>query len=592
MGVTRRVALTLAALTAIVAGGTASADDRGPSEEPGSARAVVFVATPELPTGDSSAARSRWRELRSESQSILDRVAGRNDLAVETAIPEIGLLSVDLGPGGLPELRRTLAADPRVESVRPDVPVELRFTPNDYALNTPDPRAPNQDLAQWNLLRQGGPSAWDLSKGAGAEVAVIDSGADGAHPDLSPRIVASASFGASSPLIDTIGHGTHVAGLACGQANNGYGIASLGFDCGLFIAKIQIDGPCSNVSSALIAAANRDSDVINLSIGGCDTGIVGALSYAQGRGSVIVVAGDNVPTPTGACGGFFDPHTCIYPEEWAQPNGTGPDASFNRGLVVTSAKYDGTRSSFAESTTRVSVAAYGSTGDAIGGQQGILSTWPAGSVSADNQGGRTAVNGDNRFAYLVGTSLATPQVAGVAALMRAVNPNIANTTVVQLIKATASHCGTYGDGIGWGIIRADEAVLAALGRDIDAPNSRVLSTKKVKKAKKAKKARRTRRRVPAIRLQLESKDERQPRCVNELPVSGVEKVIVFASRNGGIYRQINKAPTGDSLTFRPKRRGRYSFYSIAVDKAGNQEAPPPAEDATRKLRKAKRKLRR
>jgi subtilisin family serine protease len=59
--------------------------------------------------------------------------------------------------------------------------------------------------------------------------------------------------------------------------------------------------------------------------------------------------------------------------------------------------------------------------------------------------------------------MATPQVAGVAALMRSVNPSLPNTRVVELIKATASQCGTYGNGLGWGIIRADEAVLAAVG---------------------------------------------------------------------------------------------------------------------------------
>ncbi len=69
--------------------------------------------------------------------------------------------------------------------------------------------------------------------------------------------------------------------------------------------------------------------------------------------------------------------------------------------------------------------------------------------------------------------MATPQVAGVAALIRAVKPNIANTKVVHLIKATASHCGSYGDGIGWGVIRADQAVAAALDRDVGAPELRV-----------------------------------------------------------------------------------------------------------------------
>ena len=570
MGVTRRVALTLAVLATTVAGGTAAADDLAPSEESGISRAVVLVSTPELPTGDSPAARSHWRELRSRSRSTLDRVAESNGLAVETQIPEIGQLSVDLRPGGLPELRRRLADDPRVESIRADVPVELRFTPNDSAINTPDPRAPNQDVGQWNLLAEGGPSAWDLSKGDGADVAVIDTGAYGAHPDLAPRIVGSAGFGTSSPLSDSQGHGTHVAGLACGQADNGYGIASLGFNCGLFISKIPIPGNCSNVSAALVDAANRNVDVINMSLGGCDSSLVPALSYAQSRGAVLVTAAENAPNPSGSF---------LYPEEWLQPIGSGPDPNSNRGLVVTSAKYDGTRSSFAEQTTRISVAAYGSTTDSTAtGQQGILSSWPA-SVSCVC---RTSLNGDNRFAYLSGTSMASPQVAGLAALMRAVNPSIANTTVVQLIKATASQCGTYGNGLGWGVIHADQAVLAALGRDIDPPTSQVVRAKKVKKGRRAQ------RRLPAIKLRFDRKDEQQARCA-QLPVSGVEKVLAFVSRNGGVYRQIAKLPTGDSLIFRPKRRGIYRFYSIAVDNAGNQEATPPVEDAKRKLRKRKRR---
>ena len=80
------------------------------------------------------------------------------------------------------------------------------------------------------------------------------------------------------------------------------------------------------------------------------------------------------------------------------------------GLVVTSASHSGLRSNFAQKTSGVSVAAYGSaTDEASGGQQGILSTWPANSTDADLGQGewigdpcmcRTSVNGDNRFAYL------------------------------------------------------------------------------------------------------------------------------------------------------------------------------------------------
>jgi serine protease len=569
----RRAALTIAALAAVTVAGAAGAhaEQSGEGAAAADARAVVMVSTPDLPSGQSAAARARWHELRSDSAGILERVAERNDLRVESANPEIGALSVDLGPGGLTALRRTLAYDPRVEAVRPDVPVQLRYSPNDFAFTHQEVHAPNGDLGQWNLLREGGPRAWDLSKGTGAEVAVVDTGVDGGHPDLAPRIVAGQSFGTgSSPLTDTEGHGTHTAGLACGDADNGYGIASIGFHCGLFIAKIG--GLCSDVASGITAAANRNSDVISMSLGGCPPDpITSALSYAESRDSVLVAAADNSQTPSGACGGLFDPHNCLYPEEWVQPLGTGPTVGTDRGLVVTAAKYDGTRAAFAESTSRVSVAAFGAAADAIStGQQGILSTWPANSVTDDSVGGRTTVNGDNRFAYLVGTSMATPQAAGVAALIRSIEPNMPNTQVVHLIKATASHCGSYGDGIGWGVIRADQAVAAALNADLDPPTSRITRAKRA--------------RHRAVILKIQQDDPRASGgCVNP-PASGVKEVMVFASANGRAYHQIGKT-SADNLRFHPKRRRRYRLYSLAVDKAGNREAPPATPDATLKRKR-------
>jgi serine protease len=567
----RRAALTIAALAALAVPATAVAQaQRVSSPSPADGRAVVMVTTPDLPSGRSPAARSRWHELRSESSRTLGRLADRDGLEVETAIPEIGLLSVDLGPGGLPALKRALAGDPRVESVRPDPPVQLRYSPNDFAYAQHDAHAPNGDFGQWNLNKEGAPRAWDLSRGTGAEVAMIDSGVDGSHPDIAGRIAGAAAFGTTSPTSDSIGHGTHTAGLACGDADNGYGIAGMGFDCSLFIAKLDVGmpGSCSAVSGAITAAANRNSEVISMSLGGCDPGLIPALSYAQSRGSVLVVAGDNSPDPDGSCGGLLDPFNCVYPEEWVQPLGTGPNAGFDRGLVVTSAKYNGTRSLFpstggAEMTTRVSVAAYGSASDSVGGQQGILSTWPANSVDDDSIGGRTSVNGDNRFSYLVGTSMATPQVAGVAGLIRAVKPNLANTKVVHVIKATASHCGSYGGGIGWGVIRADLAVEAALDRDVGAPSSRV---------------RKVHRSHGVAVMKIKRHDSSGSTGCVKLPTAGVKKVIVFASANGGSYHPIGKT-TGAKLDFHGKRRRHYRFFSIAVDKAGNREAQPARADA-------------
>jgi subtilisin family serine protease len=300
-----------------------------------------------------------------------------------------------------------------------------------------------------------------------------------------------------------------------------------------------------------------------MSLGGCDTALIPALSYAQSRGSVLVAAADNSPSPSGSCGGLFDPFNCIYPEEWVQPLGTGPNASFDRGLVVTSAQYSGALSGFAEQTSRVSVAAFGSATSVVGGQQGILSSWPANSVDDDSVGGRTTVNGDNRFSYLVGTSMATPQVAGVAALIRAVKPSMANTKVVHLIKATASHCGSYSGGIGWGVVRADQAVEAALDRDVDPPST------KIKKAKRIR---------GVVALRIKRHDTSGGTSCVKLPTAGVKKVLIFVSANGGPYHRVGKTSSAE-FRFHAKSGRRYRFFSVGVDDAGNREAPPARADA-------------
>jgi serine protease len=248
---------------------------------------------------------------------------------------------------------------------------------------------------------------------------------------------------------------------------------------------------------------------------------------------------------------------------------------------VTMAKYDGTNANdpvagLAGHGTGVSIAAYGDSSalPAPGkpnGLPGIFSTWPANKTSREGSCPsspcpRTSFAGDNRFGYLFGTSMATPQVSGLVALIRAANPGMAPSQVIRTIKLTASNGGQWGDPLGWGVIDAGKAVAVATGRDITAPSSKVSSKK------------RTRKRTIKLRLDVSDSDPFGN------PSSGIDSVSVFVAKGHRDYVLLDK--TGkSSITFRGKRGVKYRFYSVALDKAGNREAAPAGPDSTTWIRR-------
>ena len=146
---------------------------------------------------------------------------------------------------------------------RLDVERRLAFTPT-------DPLAPKQ----WYLGRVRAFDAWaEQPPIAGPLVAIIDSGIDGEHPDLKDSIVAARSFAGGSPRVDTIGHGTFVAGIVAAR-QNAEGIAGISWPAGLLIAKVvDNDGQISLESEvrAIRWAADRGARVINMSLGGIRT---------------------------------------------------------------------------------------------------------------------------------------------------------------------------------------------------------------------------------------------------------------------------------------------------------------------------------
>ncbi|CAH0254090.1 Extracellular basic protease [Massilia sp. Bi118] len=361
---------------------------------------------------------------------------------------------------------RTLAAelmarDPDVEYAEPDRIMVPLFTPNDPMYTQ-----------QWHYYdAKGGlnlPAAWDKSTGAGINVAVIDTGYR-PHADLSGQILPGYDFitsaaiaadgngrdsdasdpgdsttagqcGGGLPAQDDASswHGTHVAGTIAAKTNNGVGVAGVAW--GAKVVPVRVLGKCggytSDIADAMIwasggavtgAPANPNkARVLNLSLGGsgaCDTTTQNAINSARSRGAVVVVAAGN-----------------------SNVNASNANPANCAGVITVAAVgRSGGKASYSNYGANVDVAAPGGDSGAA-----ILSTWNAG----------TSTPASDNYGYMMGTSMATPHVAGVAALMLAKNPNLTPDEVEAKLKATARAFPAACSGCGAGIVDAAAAVNA------------------------------------------------------------------------------------------------------------------------------------
>jgi subtilisin family serine protease len=491
-------------------------------------------------------------------------------------VPQIGLLTVRPAKGtSARALTRRLRADPRVRAVEAERRATPRFVPDDPALSDPEtaPGTPPGTVVQWWVQRTGLFEAWDLSRGTNAVVAVIDSGVDGAHPEVGPKVRdtfdADPTPGAGGPLTDEAGHGTHVSSLACAQSGDGIGMAGAGLECG--ILAIKTDFSDGSVAQSIVEAADRGADVINLSFGTDGgrippTAIVDALRYAAGRGSVLIAAASDLETEEQG-----DPANVL------QPTGTGADLTSNLGLTVTAATFGDQRAAFAGRGSQISLAGYGAF-ERGSGPRGLFGGWPAGETTFDRgEPGpaaippcrcRTTYRGDARYAYLQGTSMATAIVSGVAALVVELNPDLAPADVVRLLKQTARRPAGSGwnPELGWGIVDARTALETARRIDRRAPVSKLRGPRRARRG--------------LIRLRWSATDESPP----GVTASGVARYEVWRSIDGGRARRIR---TTQATTMRTAVRspGRVAFYTVAVDRAGNREQPPARADATVRVRR-------
>ncbi|MBA3300560.1 MAG: S8 family serine peptidase [Thermoleophilaceae bacterium] len=514
---------------------------------------------------------------KSASASAVQGVLARAGVKrVGPGAPRLGVVTVD-GPRAA---LRVLERDRRVRSVEPEWQRDLRRVPNDPSLATQEGAAgtPPGVVQQWFLARSNFPAAWEVTTGARSMVGVIDSGIDGGHAELGPKAGPSLELGSTSgALSDADGHGSHVAGLACASANDGRGVAGAGWDCRLGVVKAPRLRD-EDVVRGIQFLTDNGAGAINMSFGGGppSSALSEAIDYGVARGVVLVAAASNsAVTDQGA------------PASQLQPN-DAPDLNAGRGLVVTGVDINDTNPQTGAGP-QISLASYGFFGSGSAGPPGLLSTYPGASTARDLEGCacRQSLEGDNRFAYLEGTSMSAPLVSATAAMLAEVNPGISAAEKIRVIKESARRpAGAWTPELGWGILDAGAAVEAARRIDRTAPQSSARS----KRSLRLRRDRKGRTRKRRVRVAWSGSD---PPGGPVLVPSGVASVELYERFKRGKYRRVGGARGANGSAVRTLRRaGIYSYVTVAVDAAGNREAPATTPDSTLRLKRAAKPRRR
>ena len=423
---------------------------------------------------------SLYQGLTSEVKSVDDLFKIKTNYVRTTAQKAtVVTLSSKLTAEQAEKYMATLSSNPSVESVEPDLlrrsNARTRTATTSKVAQAAQASnqvvAPNDTLypQQWNLHGTKGlaaPEAWKTTQGAGVTVAVIDSGIV-KHPDLDANVLPGYDFitepsiardgngrdsdptdagnweeagvcDSGSEASESNWHGTHVAGSIAAIMNNKRGI--VGVAPSTKILPVRALGMCggydSDIADAMVWAAggtvegvpanSNPAKIINLSLGGegtCPATYSKAIAEVNKRGAILVVAAGN---------------------EGQDTSKVAP-ANCGGSIVVGATDQNGKRSDFSNYGKLVDVSAPGSN---------IMSTVDLGTTVSTGAG----------YTEYDGTSMAAPQVAGVIALMKSVDPSLNAERAKQILKQTSKPLTCDVNACGSGIVNAASALAALQGK--------------------------------------------------------------------------------------------------------------------------------
>lgn len=416
---------------------------------------------------------------------------------VEDEIQPIKVKKIKIPLNAIEKIKNALSKNPHFNFVENNFIASTAQVPNDYYYNF-----------QWHIPKISAPDGWNITTGStDIPIAIIDSGVDPTHPDLSGKLLQGYNFlNESFDTHDVLGHGTAVSGAAGAISNNYTGVSGIAWDnpiMPLVVLNSSNYATYYDIARAITYAVDRGIRIINISIGGSSSSstLQNAVNYAWNKGAIIFASAMNNAT-----------NIPYYP------------AACNNVVAVSATTLDDTLASFSN---------YGSWID----------------ISAPGVSIYTTTNGSS-YGYKSGTSFASPISAGLSALILSANPTLTNQELLNIIKNNADDLGEEGYDIyyGWGRINVFKSLLSAINlkpvKDTEPPvvsiiypsdNSTLLGD---------------------ITITISAKDN-----------TGVSKVELYI--NNSLYAATNSEPYNFYWDTNNELNGIYNIYAIAYDTSGN-----------------------
>lgn len=355
---------------------------------------------------------------------LIEEILGRS-VRILKPFDARGMGLIEIGKEtNLPDAAATLEKNQNIVFAEPNDVTKVGSVPS---------ITPNDPLfaQQWGLMKIQAPAAWGVTQGSGdVVIAVIDTGIPmmGSPPKLSHEDLSDPSriflgtnqIDSTTLPIDDYGHGTHVAGIAAAQSNNGKGIAGVNWKCHIFICK-AFDKQGSGSSFDLYKAAQEAIAfaktkkwrlVINYS--------GGSRNYSSTSEEVAKIVQEGGALLCASAGN--DASTVGYPAAFSTHlNGT---VRYANVIAVSATTRDDGIASFSNRGIQINVAAPG---------VDILSSMPNYHVTMNDPPESKQMNYD----FLDGTSMACPFVTGLAALVWGIAPNLTASQVREHLQSTA-----------------------------------------------------------------------------------------------------------------------------------------------------------